>query len=146
MILTGKVIKSTALLNETYFENTTVLITEHNADGAIGFVTNRLFDRSLQDLEEFKTIKSWPLFEGGPVDQEHLFVLHRSPELIQNGKEVFMGTYVGGDMKDVIRAIQEELISADKLILFIGYCGWNKNELEQEIAEGSWDIVDPTNS
>jgi putative transcriptional regulator len=144
MILTGKVIRSTSFLNETYFENTSVLITEHNKKGAIGFVTNRPFGRSLSELEEFKTVKKWPLFEGGPVDQEHIFILHRSPDLIQNGKEVYKGTYAGGDMKDVVHAIQHDLISEDHLILFIGYCGWNQDELEKEIEEGSWEVIDPT--
>ncbi|MFZ9301374.1 MAG: YqgE/AlgH family protein [Chitinophagaceae bacterium] len=29
-------------------------------------------------------------------------------------------------------------------MLFIGYCGWNQDELEKEIEEGSWEVIDPT--
>lgn len=140
MILTGKHIKSTSLLNETYFEDTVILITEHNDQGAIGFVMNRPYGRSLNDLDEFKQMKTWPLQEGGPVDQEHIYILHKRPDLISNGKKAFEGYYVGGEMNDVVNAIEQDLISKDQLTLFIGYCGWDGKELAQEIDEGSWTI------
>lgn len=141
MILTGNYIKSTTLLNDTYFEDTTILITEHNEQGAIGFVMNRPYGRSLNDLDEFKHVRSWPLLEGGPVDQEHVYILHKRPDLIQNSKKVFDEYFVGGEMNDVVNAIQNELITKDQLTLFIGYCGWDGNEIEAEIVEGSWEIL-----
>jgi putative transcriptional regulator len=37
----GDIIISTPLLNDTNFEKTVLVITEHNADGAIGLIINQ---------------------------------------------------------------------------------------------------------
>ena len=49
----GFYIKSTAALNGSFFEHTTIHIVEHNEEGSTGFVTNRPFEKSLNDLIEF---------------------------------------------------------------------------------------------
>lgn len=72
-------IKSTASLNGSIFEDTTILIVEHNEAGSTGFVTNKPYGKSLHDLIEFKHSKPFPLMDGGPVDRAHLFVLHKRP-------------------------------------------------------------------
>ncbi len=69
----GIFLKSTSQLDDTFFEKTQVFITEYNEKGAIGFVVNRPFSRTFNELEEFKHSKPIPLYDGGPVDQEHLF-------------------------------------------------------------------------
>ena len=71
---TGSYIKSTAELIGSFFENTTILIVEHNEEGSIGFVVNRSFEKSLNELIEFNYSKPFPLMDGGPVDRDHLFV------------------------------------------------------------------------
>ena len=75
----GIYIKSTAALNGSFFEHTTILIVEHNEAGTIGFVTNKSFGKSLHELIEFNHSKLFPLMDGGPVDRDHLFVLHKRP-------------------------------------------------------------------
>lgn len=140
MIRSGQYIKSNPALNGTYFENAVILIVEKNKDGAIGFITNRSLGRSLNELVEFSQSKAFPIMEGGPVDQEHLFVVHRRPELISGGVFLPNGSYYGGSIQDVLQAINKDNISENDLKLFIGYCGWDAGELEDEIAEGSWSI------
>lgn len=140
MIKPGDHIKSTSLLNDTYFEDTTILITESNDKGDIGFVLNRPYGRSLSELEAFKTTH-WPLLEGGPVDQEHLFIVHSRPDLIPSSVQITDTLFFGGEMNEVVNAIDQQLIGLDALRLFIGYCGWDGNELEEEIQEGSWELV-----
>ncbi len=51
----------------------------------MGFVVNKKYQRALNELEEFKHIRSFPLYNGGPVDQEHLFFIHKRPDLIGEG-------------------------------------------------------------
>jgi putative transcriptional regulator len=68
---TGTFIQSTSLLDGSNFENSIIYITEHNDNGAVGFVVNKPFSRTLNQLEEFKQSISFPLYEGGPVDTEH---------------------------------------------------------------------------
>ena len=79
-------IKSTAALNGSFFEHTTILIVEHDEAGTIGFVSNKPFGKSLHKLIEFNHSKPFPLMDGGPVDRDRLFVLHKRPDLIDGGQ------------------------------------------------------------
>jgi putative AlgH/UPF0301 family transcriptional regulator len=84
----GLYIKSTAALIGSFFEHTTILLVEHNEEGSLGFVTNKSFEKSLHELIEFTHSKPFPLMDGGPVEREHLFVLHKRPDLIDGGKQI----------------------------------------------------------
>ena len=136
----GTNIKSTAALIGSFFEDTTILIVEHNKAGSTGFVTNKPFGKSLNDLIEFNHAKPFPLMDGGPVDRAHLFVLHKRPDLIEGGKALTNGLYLGGNMEQVIEAINNASVTQAEIQLFIGYSGWDEGELEAELEEGSWSI------
>jgi putative transcriptional regulator len=134
----GLYIKSTSALNGSFFEDTNILIVEHNEAGSTGFVTNKPFGKSLHELIEFSHAKPFPLMDGGPVDRDHLFVLHKRPDLIDGGEQVPNGLYLGGNMEQVIQAINTGGANPQEIQLFIGYCGWDEGELEAELEEGSW--------
>ncbi|MDI3321177.1 YqgE/AlgH family protein [Pinibacter soli] len=142
----GTILHSTPLLDDTIFEDTSILITEHNEKGAMGFVINKLFDRKLNELEEFKHIRPFPLHDGGPVDREHLFFIHQRPDLIKDGTLTHNNIYLGGDFKTAVKLINDRTITEKDVKIFIGYCGWDANELEEEIAEGSWGISETETS
>ena len=91
----GFYIKSSDELNGSFFEQTTILIVEHNELGSTGFVMNRPFEKKLNDLVEFNHCKSFPLMDGGPVDRDHIYVLHKRPDLISGSKQVSNGFYLG---------------------------------------------------
>ena len=136
----GFYIKSNADLNGSFFEHTTILIVEHDEAGSVGFVTNKPFGKSLHELIEFNHSYPFPLMDGGPVDRDHLFVLHKRPDLIDGGEQIPNGLYLGGNMEQVIQAINTGNANPQEIQLFIGYCGWDEGELETELEEGSWTI------
>jgi putative transcriptional regulator len=115
--------------------NYTYVDVEHDEAGTIGFVTNRPFGKSLHELIEFNHSKPFPLMDGGPVDTDHLFVLHKRPDLIDGGKQIPNGLYLGGNMEQVIHAINTGGANPQEIQLFIGYCGWDLGELEAELEE-----------
>jgi len=136
----GIYIKSTAALTGSFFEHTTILLVKHNEAGSIGFVTNRSFEKLLHELIEFSNTKPFPLMDGGPVDREHLFVLHKRPDLIDGGEKISNDFYLGGNMAQVIEAINTRGATQQEIQFFIGYCGWDVGELEAEVEEGSWTV------
>jgi len=138
----GLYINSTDALIGSFFEHTTILLVQHNEAGSLGFVTNKPFEKSLHELIEFNHSKPFPLMDGGPVDRDHLFVLHKRPDLIEGGEQIPNGLYLGGNMKQVIEAINNESTNKQEIQLFIGYCGWDVGELEAEVEEGSWTLSD----
>ncbi len=139
----GTIITSTDELKGTIFENASVIITEYNHDGAVGFIFNKPFSRRLNDLQEFKNI-SFPLYEGGPVDQEHLYFVHCRPDLVEDGQRLDNRLYFGGNFRQVIGGITQDTLSPADVKIFVGYCGWNAGELEAEIQEGSWALTTTT--
>lgn len=138
----GKILMSTAAMDDPNFKATTVFLTEYNNEGATGFVINKPFDRNLNELVEFISSPPLPLYIGGPVDKEHLFFIHQSNELVPGGTCVTGNIYFGGDFKTAIRLINNGTLTDTRIKIFIGYCGWNAGELEAEIAEGSWELRD----
>ncbi len=134
----GTFLQGTSLLNDSFFEQALIFITEYNDKGAMGFVINKLFPRKFNELEEFKTSIPFPLHDGGPVDREHLFFIHRRPDLIRDGMPISGNICLGGDFKEAVRLINNSTITGKDIRLFIGYCGWDDQDLETEIAEGSW--------
>lgn len=135
----GDIIISTPLLNDTNFEKTVLVITEHNADGAIGLIINQPNEKYLNQLQEFAHCKPIPFYTGGPMDHEHIYMLHQYATTIKNCGLVKEDVYWGGDFSNAIVLIQE--LNNVQIKLCIGYCGWNANELEAEIEEGSWIIT-----
>ena len=94
----------------------------------------------MHELIEFNHSYPFPLMDGGPVDRDHLFVLHKRPDLIDGGEQIPNGLYLGGNMEQVIQAINTGNANPQEIQLFIGYCGWDEGELETELEEGSWTI------
>ena len=141
MIEVGSYIKSTPILDGSFFENSRIYIVEKNTEGAVGFIVNRPFGRSLNELKEFSKSKPFPLLEGGPVDQEHIYVVHSRSDLITGSKKISNNKYFGGSMQEVIHAINVKDVRENEIQLFLGYCGWDANELEMEIEEGSWTVA-----
>lgn len=134
----GTFLNSTDLLNESFFENTQIFITEHNENGAMGFVVNELFPYRFNELEEFRHSAPFPMYDGGPMDRESLFFVHQRPDLIKGGTPVTSTIHVGGDFKEAVRLINNKTLTEKDIKLFIGYCGWDHQDLEAEIEEGSW--------
>jgi putative transcriptional regulator len=137
---TGKILFSTTHNNDIHFQQSIILIAEHNADGAIGFVVNKIFERGLNELAEFSNSPAFPLYVGGPVSKEHLYFIHRRNDIIHGGTLIEKDIYYGGDFKQAIALINNHKLNTNDIKIFIGYCGWDKDEIETEIKEGSWEL------
>lgn len=140
----GIFIHSTPLLNDTIFEQAVIFIAEYNEKGALGFIINKSFGRTLNELEEFKSAIPFPIYEGGPVDQEHLYFVHQRPDVIDDAALITDGMYLGGNFEKVVQYINNRILTTVDIKIFIGYCGWDAGELEAEIEEGSWTLQEGT--
>lgn len=141
-ITSGTILKSTPLTNDANFEQVIIFITEHNEKGAMGFVINKKFSRALNELEEFKQSIPFPLYDAGPMEKEQLYFVHRRPDLIEGGILIANTVYLGGNFKQAVAHLKSKTINATEIKIFIGYCGWDFNQLEEELTEGSWIIDD----
>ncbi|WP_196888789.1 YqgE/AlgH family protein [Aureivirga sp. CE67] len=131
-----------SILNDSSFNRTVILLTEHNQnEGSVGFILNKPTKYTLHDL--IPSVKSsFKIYHGGPVEQENLYFIHKVPDLIPNSIEVADGIFWGGDFKIVNTLLNEDKLSEDDIRFFLGYSGWGSSQLLEEIKIDSWLVVE----
>lgn len=140
----GVLLIADPFLKDPNFMRTVVLLTEHREDGTIGFVINRQYENTLDELlPEIEGYKL-PVFYGGPVQMNTLHFLHRYPDQIPGGIEVMKGVYWGGDFDAVVELINSGAADPEKIRFYIGYSGWSSGQLENEMQEKTWLTVEAT--
>lgn len=139
----GSLLAAQPLLGDPNFDRTVVLLTEHNGDeGSVGFVINRPLKLDLNDIViGFPTFHS-TVFHGGPVQQDNLYFIHNKGELIPGSQPISDELYWGGDLEPLKEMIKCDLINDDNIRFFLGYSGWGLGQLEYEIEEKSWVILE----
>ncbi len=127
-----------SILNDNSFNRSVILLTEHNKDGSLGFILNKPSKFTINDL--IPEIKSnHTIYDGGPVSVENLYFIHSVPHLIPNSLPINNDVFWAGDF-DVLKSLLEENeISENELRFFLGYTGWDSNQLLSEMKdESSW--------
>ncbi|MFP4067980.1 MAG: YqgE/AlgH family protein [Spirochaetaceae bacterium] len=141
--LTGYFLISEAEMMDPNFFRTVVLIIRHDETGAFGLVVNRKSNLTLSDvLPEFEDSPGGelPLYVGGPVQQEYLFVVH-SPYEGHEPSEAAVQPVEGVIFEPAfaeVRDLFETEPAGRNVLLFLGYSGWAPGQLETELEEGAW--------
>lgn len=125
-------------LKDPNFKRTVVLLCDHQEEGSFGFVINRHFDHTLDELMNDIDELKLPVFYGGPVQMDTIHFLHQYPEMIPGSYEVQKGIYWGGDFETAILHLRNGSIKPEKIRFFIGYSGWSGGQLDVELKEKSW--------
>ena len=125
-------------LKDPNFLRTVVFLCEHKESGSFGFVLNRKYENTLDELIPGLENLKLPVFYGGPVQMDTIHFLHQYPEEIPGSEEVVKGIYWGGDFETVIAMLKRGTIDPDKIRFYIGYSGWSDGQLNSELEEKSW--------
>jgi len=137
----GKLLVAEPFLGDPSFDRSVILITEHNEEGSVGFVLNKplrlKMDLLLKDFPEFNA----PVYHGGPVQKENLYYVHTKGNLLPNSIEMCPGLFWGGDIEAVKEMLSMGLISENDIKFFLGYSGWGKHQLADEIEQKSWIVI-----
>lgn len=132
-----------SIFGDSNFSRSVILITEHNDIGSVGFVLNKPHELKLRELvADFAT--SWVVFTGGPVDQEQLNFIHTRPDLISDSVEIKNGLFWNGNYREVVNAVNTGQILENEIRFFLGYSGWEFNQLEKELQQNSWIVTENT--
>ncbi len=125
-------------LKDPNFLRTVVFLCEHKDEGSFGFVLNRKYENTLNELIPGLEGHQLPVYYGGPVQMDTIHFLHQYPAEIPGGQEVINGVYWGGDFEAVINMIKNEEIDFNKIRFYIGYSGWSTGQLVDEMNEKTW--------
>lgn len=129
-----------ALTGDVSFNRSVVLLAEHNEEGSVGFILNKPLDYDISDLVTEIHVP-FQVFNGGPVEQDNLYFIHKVPNLIQDSIEISDGIYWGGDFETTIELINQGVITTNDIRFFLGYSGWASLQLDQELLSRSWIVA-----
>jgi putative transcriptional regulator len=138
----GKLLVSEpSILNDQSFNRSVIYLSEHSKEGCIGFIINKPTEFILRDLIndidcDFK------IYNGGPVEQENLYFIHKLPHLIPNSVQIDKDIYWGGDFEVLTNLLNNQTIQSTDIRFFLGYSGWSINQLNEELKESTWTVVE----
>lgn len=131
-------------LKDPNFMRTVVFLCEHQEEGSFGFVLNKSYEYTLNELVTGLDDLKIPVFYGGPVQIDTIHFLHQYPDLIPGGFEITDGIFWGGDFETAINLIRNREIDPQRIRFYIGYSGWGSGQLSDELKEKSWLTVQAT--
>ncbi len=150
--LTGKLLLAMPSMGDPRFHRAVIFICSHSEEGAMGLVINhKMPSVKFMDLVKQLNIESdikvnfekldLAVMCGGPVESARGFMLHsgdfsRDDTMKVNNNYGITGTVEA--LKDVARGVGPK-----DLIFVLGYAGWDAGQLDLEIQQNSWLVVDP---
>ena len=123
-------------MKDPNFRRTVVLMSAHNADGAMGVVMNRPVGKRLGELNgEFALgpLAGVPVYTGGPVQPKQLLLV--AWQIRENGFQLHFGI-------EPDKAGQLLAEGNTQLRGYLGYSGWSRGQLENELKQNTWVVTE----
>lgn len=146
--LSGKLLLSMPQIGDPRFERSVILMMSHDETGSLGFVLNQAADditlgSSVQNLPENianSELAASTVFIGGPVQQDHGFILHSSDWAGEATISPPNIPFSFSQSLDALYACAENK-GPEKSKFLLGYSGWQAGQLENEIRQNAWLVV-----
>ncbi|NCN04108.1 MAG: YqgE/AlgH family protein [Spirochaetales bacterium] len=129
-------------LEDPNFRMTVVALIHHDDQGSFGLVLNRPGEMFLADiLPEFEKSPNGrqQVYLGGPVEQNRLFALHNGDSIFPRSgycSELCPNLFFEPDFSTLENVLYSK--SLTHLRFYLGYAGWDKGQLEQEMIQRTW--------
>ena len=144
----GNILIAQPFLQEMYFNHSCICLVDYNPHtSTTGLVLNKKTNLNLNDIVNGIFIdEKIPAFCGGPMNMDRLFFLHKYPD-IKGSKPVVDDLFFNGDFDMLLKRINSGYPINGYVKFFIGYSGWDINQLADEIAHHVWAVsVETTDS
>ena len=134
----GKILISEPFLRDATFGRSVVLLIDHTEEGSMGLIINKQLPIFVNDIiKEFKYIENIPLYKGGPIATDTLFYLHTLAD-IPGAIPISKGLYLNGDFDEIKKYILQGNKVDRYIRFFLGYSGWESEQLSTELKENTW--------
>ena len=134
----GKYLISEPLMNEGIFGRSVIIITEHSEQGSLGYVLNKPSGFVIsQLLPQFKNFSS-QVYIGGPVATNTVHFIYKSDKPISKSVQIDEHLYWGGDINELLERMTSNKLTENDVRFFVGYSGWGKKQLQNELQNGYW--------
>lgn len=128
---------------DPHFTRGVTLILQHDEDGAMGLMVNRLSDftlgevlRQMQIETEDSALALMPVLLGGPVQPERGFVLHDDAREWGSTLRIHDNLAVTTS-RDILEAMAAGR-GPRRALMALGYAGWGAGQLEYELGDNAW--------
>lgn len=142
--LVGRLLVAAPVMQDPNFDHTVVLVLEHGSEGALGVVLNRPTDADVfSALPRWESLAAEPtvIFVGGPVAPSAAICLARAG-VIEREADGWKPLFHGLGTVDLERDPDDLGASVEKVRVFAGYAGWGPGQIDEEIEEGAWFVLD----
>lgn len=140
--VSGCILISDPFLDEDYFRRSVILLCNHDKEvGSFGLVLNNYIEFDLHEIDQKFPAINARISLGGPVDTEHLFYIHAFGDRIKGSTYIDNDLYFGGDFEQLTALLNEESEARKQVRFFLGYSGWSKDQLKEELKENSWIVA-----
>lgn len=134
----GKILISEPFLCDHIFGRSVILLVDHTKEGTMGLVLNKPLPLFLNDiLQDFNYQENIPIYKDGPLSTDTLFYLH-TLEGITDSLPISNGLYLNGDFNAIKEYILQGNPIKGKIRFFLGYSGWEYEQLHRELEENTW--------
>lgn len=140
-LCSGCLLIADPFLCEPFFTRSIILLTEYSENGSMGFILNKPSTYFADDLLEPLTDFHEPIFIGGPVSNDAVYVVHSMGDTIRNSKYLGNGLWWGGNSDDLFEMLNNGEADNSKVRFFGGYSGWSAGQLESEIQRHGWVVA-----
>ena len=141
--LTNHFLIAMPALADPNFYHTVTYMCDHTESGAMGLVINRPMGMGMGELFDYLNIRDYdisldaiPIYQGGPVQTERGFVLHKPFGNWEASIEVAPNITLTMS-QDIIEAIAHGA-GPEHYLVALGYAGWGKGQLEEELTGNAW--------
>lgn len=142
-LLPGKLLVATPVLQDGNFYRTVVLLLAHDENGSFGVVLNRPHP----EMAAVDHVPAWTehlaaptsVFAGGPVEPAMALALAAAGT---GEGEGWMPMAGGVGLLDLTQEPTRVGVTVERVRVFSGYAGWGRGQLEGEVAQNGWFIVD----
>lgn len=141
----GALLIAEPFLREGYFCHAVICLVEYShQSNTMGIVMNKPTKYVLSDIiPDIYSHNDFTVYCGGPLSCDRLYFIHTLGNVIPNSQKITDGLYIGGDFNTVIELINQHNVSSSQIRFFLGYSGWDKGQLENEIKHHVWAITSP---
>ncbi len=139
MVVPGNLLLSEPFMMDPTFQRSVVLVCEHDeVEGSFGYLLNRPTDLMLSEVLEEDLSTDFPVFVGGPVGLDTLHYIHTKGNLIPESQQINEQLFWGGDLEVIVNMLVDGSLNLNSIKFFIGYSGWEPNQLKEEMDLRSW--------
>ncbi|MBS1619734.1 MAG: YqgE/AlgH family protein [Bacteroidetes bacterium] len=139
----GSLLLSEPFMPDENFRRTVILVCRHHSvEGTSGVILNKPVQLSLDDLlDNFPKDFGGRLYLGGPVGTDMIQMVHTMGHKITDSTKLAEGLWWGGNFDQLKKLIRQGEITSNHVRFYIGYSGWEAQQLRDEIRDNSWIIA-----